>query len=101
MQRCVDCRYFDEALRYNPDHRQSLFNSAVLLQELGQPELRPRATQRSVRHPAVSAALASSLVVSFRHVWRVFRFIDVAPCLFMCALIPTDAYLRVLCPRFL
>ena len=49
MQRCVDCRYFDEALRYNPDHRQSLFNSAVLLQELGQPELRPRATQRSVR----------------------------------------------------
>lgn len=47
---CVLCvfgvRYFDAALKYDAKHRQSLFNSAVLLQELGQPEMRATATDR-------------------------------------------------------
>ncbi|XP_037088175.1 LOW QUALITY PROTEIN: protein O-mannosyl-transferase Tmtc3-like [Pollicipes pollicipes] len=38
--------YLDKALEYDPDHQQALLNSAVLIQELGSGQLRPRAYQR-------------------------------------------------------
>ncbi|GAB1605655.1 protein O-mannosyl-transferase TMTC3-like [Argonauta hians] len=38
--------YFEHALRLNPDHQQTLFNSALLLQHLGDPLDRPEAMRR-------------------------------------------------------
>ncbi|XP_014663427.1 PREDICTED: transmembrane and TPR repeat-containing protein 3-like [Priapulus caudatus] len=41
--------YFEKALQFDPDHRQSLMNSAVLIQESGNQQLRPLAYQRLFR----------------------------------------------------
>lgn len=38
--------YFEQALQLNPDHQQTLFNSAVLMQEMGDPKNRPEAMRR-------------------------------------------------------
>ncbi|CAI9741904.1 protein O-mannosyl-transferase TMTC3 [Octopus vulgaris] len=38
--------FFEQALRLNPDHQQTLFNSALLLQDLGDPVYRPEAMRR-------------------------------------------------------
>lgn len=38
--------YLDKALEIDPDHGQALLNSAILLQEIGRPELRPVARDR-------------------------------------------------------
>lgn len=38
--------YFEQALQLNPDHQQTLFNSAVLMQEIGDPKDRPVAMKR-------------------------------------------------------
>ncbi|XP_052833233.1 protein O-mannosyl-transferase TMTC3 isoform X2 [Octopus bimaculoides] len=38
--------FFEQALRLNPDHQQTLFNSALLLQDLGNPVYRPEAMRR-------------------------------------------------------
>ena len=37
---------FEKALKHNPKHKQALFNSAVLRQEIGDPKLRPEAYKR-------------------------------------------------------
>ncbi len=39
---------FEIALQHNPNHKQTLFNSAVLRQEIGDPKLRPEAYRRLV-----------------------------------------------------
>lgn len=36
---------FDKALELNPEHEPALLNSAILLQETGQPELRQKVRQ--------------------------------------------------------
>ncbi|KAK4291228.1 hypothetical protein Pmani_035932 [Petrolisthes manimaculis] len=41
--------YLDKALEMDPDHQQALLNSAVLIQESGNAELRPLAYQRLLR----------------------------------------------------
>jgi len=41
--------YLDKALEYDPDHEQALLNSAILLQELGRPELRKIARERLMK----------------------------------------------------
>ena len=42
-------KQFETALKYNAHHKQTLFNSAVLRQEIGDPKLRPDAYSRLVR----------------------------------------------------
>jgi len=41
--------YLDKALEFDPDHEQALLNSAILLQELGQANLRKLAEKRLLR----------------------------------------------------
>lgn len=41
--------YLDKALEFDPEHEQALFNSAILLQELGRAELRKIAQERLLK----------------------------------------------------
>ncbi|KXJ80239.1 hypothetical protein RP20_CCG025985 [Aedes albopictus] len=41
--------YLDKALEFDPEHEQALLNSAILLQELGRPELRKIARERLLK----------------------------------------------------
>lgn len=41
--------YLDKALELDPEHEQALLNSAILLQELGRPELRIVARERLLK----------------------------------------------------
>ena len=41
--------YLDKALEFDPEHEQALLNSAILLQELGRPELRKVARERLLK----------------------------------------------------
>ena len=41
--------YLDKALEMDPDHHQALLNSAVLMQESGNAEMRPLAFERLLR----------------------------------------------------
>ncbi len=41
--------YLDKALELDPEHEQALLNSAILLQELGRPELRSMARERLLK----------------------------------------------------
>jgi len=52
--------YLDKALEFDPDHEQALLNSAILLQELGQANLRKLAEKRLLR-------LLSNVRINFRN----------------------------------
>lgn len=41
--------YLDKALEIDPDHGQALLNSAILLQEIGRPDLRQIARERLLK----------------------------------------------------
>lgn len=41
--------YLDKALEFDPEHEQALLNSAILLQEIGRPELRKLARERLLK----------------------------------------------------
>ena len=41
-------QYFETAIKHNPEHWQSLYNSAILMQEGGNPKDRPLALERFV-----------------------------------------------------
>lgn len=41
--------YLDKALEIDPDHSQALLNSAILLQEIGRPDLRQIARERLLK----------------------------------------------------
>lgn len=41
--------YLDKALEFDPEHEQALLNSAILLQEMGRPELRRMARERLLK----------------------------------------------------
>lgn len=41
--------YLDKALEIDPDHGQALLNSAILLQDIGRPDLRQIARERLLK----------------------------------------------------
>lgn len=41
--------YLDKALEFDPEHEQALLNSAILLQEIGRPDLRKLARERLLK----------------------------------------------------
>lgn len=68
--------YLDKALEFDPDHEQALLNSAILLQELGQANLRKLAEKRLLR------LLSNVRVVETDEQWRNRHVIRVLFCYF-------------------
>lgn len=56
--------YLDKALEIDPDHGQALLNSAILLQDIGRPDLRQIARERLLKLLTMDGK-ANSLYINF------------------------------------
>lgn len=57
--------YLDKALEIDPDHGQALLNSAILLQEIGRPDLRQIARERLLKLLTMDGMFCSPFPIDF------------------------------------
>lgn len=63
--------YLDKALEIDPEHGQALLNSAILLQEIGRPELRLIARERLLKLLVMDGEYLNHLITS---TFRIFVY---------------------------
>lgn len=69
--------YLDKALEIDPEHGQALLNSAILLQELGRPELRQIARDRLLKLLSMDGKIRKDTLKVTMNLISIFDRIDV------------------------